>query len=102
MPIHLPHTPLPPAGPTSTQMGFALGVLKKGLSGGLLSGALFQVRCAWGRRRPAECLIAGGRAIGAHLVCWRRVSCAAGPHTLAHLGSIAACTSMQRLPHKGR
>lgn len=25
-------------------MGFALGVLKKGLSGGLLSGALFQVR----------------------------------------------------------
>jgi chromate transporter len=29
-------------GPTSTQMGFALGVLKKGLSGGLLSGALFQ------------------------------------------------------------
>lgn len=44
----------PAAGPTSTQMGFALGVLKKGLSGGLLSGALFQVRhgmllppCAW-------------------------------------------------------
>lgn len=30
------------AGPTSTQMGFALGVLKKGLSGGLLSGVLFQ------------------------------------------------------------
>ena len=29
-------------GPTSTQMGFALGVLKKGLSGGLVSGALFQ------------------------------------------------------------
>jgi chromate transporter len=29
-------------GPTSTQMGFALGVLKKGLSGGLLSGVLFQ------------------------------------------------------------
>ena len=29
-------------GPTSTQMGFALGVLKKGLPGGLLSGALFQ------------------------------------------------------------
>lgn len=29
-------------GPTSTQMGFALGVLKKGLSGGLVSGVLFQ------------------------------------------------------------
>jgi chromate transporter len=29
-------------GPTSTQMGFALGVLKKGLSGGLVSGILFQ------------------------------------------------------------
>lgn len=29
-------------GPTSTQMGFSLGVLKKGLSGGLVSGALFQ------------------------------------------------------------
>ncbi|KAI8105039.1 hypothetical protein M9435_000211 [Picochlorum sp. BPE23] len=29
-------------GPTSTQMGFALGVLKKGLPGGLVSGALFQ------------------------------------------------------------
>jgi chromate transporter len=29
-------------GPTSTQMGFALGVLKKGLSGGLASGVLFQ------------------------------------------------------------
>lgn len=29
-------------GPTSTQMGFAIGVLKKGLSGGLLSGVLFQ------------------------------------------------------------
>ena len=29
-------------GPTSTQMGFALGVLKKGLTGGLVSGALFQ------------------------------------------------------------
>lgn len=43
------HRPCPPslfphAGPTSTQMGFAIGVLKKGLSGGLLSGALFQVR----------------------------------------------------------
>jgi chromate transporter len=32
----------PAAGPTSTQMGFAIGVLKKGLSGGLLSGVLFQ------------------------------------------------------------
>jgi chromate transporter len=29
-------------GPTSTQMSFALGVLKKGLSGGALSGILFQ------------------------------------------------------------
>lgn len=29
-------------GPTSTQMGFALGVLKKGLKGGALSGVLFQ------------------------------------------------------------
>ena len=29
-------------GPTSTQMGFAIGVLKKGLAGGLLSGVLFQ------------------------------------------------------------
>ena len=29
-------------GPSSTQMGFALGVLKKGLAGGLVSGALFQ------------------------------------------------------------
>ena len=29
-------------GPTSTQMGFAQGVLKKGLPGGLVSGALFQ------------------------------------------------------------
>jgi chromate transporter len=29
-------------GPTSTQMGFALGVLKKGLPGGLASGVLFQ------------------------------------------------------------
>lgn len=29
-------------GPTSTQMGFALGVLKKGLAGGLVSGILFQ------------------------------------------------------------
>lgn len=29
-------------GPTSTQMGFAQGVLKKGLAGGLVSGALFQ------------------------------------------------------------
>jgi chromate transporter len=29
-------------GPTSTQFGFALGVLKKGLSGGLVSGVLFQ------------------------------------------------------------
>lgn len=29
-------------GPTSTQMGFALGVLKKGLLGGLVSGVLFQ------------------------------------------------------------
>ncbi|GAB4823068.1 hypothetical protein N2152v2_010114 [Parachlorella kessleri] len=29
-------------GPTSTQMAFAIGVLKKGLSGGLLSGMLFQ------------------------------------------------------------
>ena len=37
-PTHMP----PAAGPTSTQMGFAIGVLKKGLSGGLLSGVLFQ------------------------------------------------------------
>lgn len=29
-------------GPTSTQMGFALGVLKKGLLGGVVSGVLFQ------------------------------------------------------------
>ena len=29
-------------GPTSTQMGFAQGILKKGLTGGLVSGALFQ------------------------------------------------------------
>ena len=41
-------------------MGFALGVLKKGLSGGLLSGALFQVRFAWGRSRLVGCLVAGG------------------------------------------
>jgi chromate transport protein ChrA len=29
-------------GPTSTQMSFALGVVQKGISGGLLSGILFQ------------------------------------------------------------
>lgn len=51
----------PCAGPTSTQMGFALGVLKKGLSGGLLSGALFQVRLlaaealVWGSTAAALC-----------------------------------------------
>lgn len=30
-------------GPTSTQMAFAIGVLKKGLSGGLLSGAALRI-----------------------------------------------------------
>jgi hypothetical protein len=29
-------------GPTSTQMSFAIGVVQKGISGGLLSGLLFQ------------------------------------------------------------
>lgn len=39
-------------GPTSTQMAFAIGVLKKGLSGGLLSGA-------WGCGSRGECLCDG-------------------------------------------
>ena len=80
-------SPALPAGPTSTQMGFAIGVLKKGLSGGLLSGVLFQVRPAL---RPLLCCCccccrSGGLARcllhHAPLVPRCRSPCAPPPHT---------------------
>jgi chromate transport protein ChrA len=63
-------------GPTSTQMSFAIGVVQKGISGGLLSGLLFQY---------PGLLMMSFVGFGAGKVSSRMYNCLRGANQIANL-----------------